>query len=124
MAEVISQAERLRRQIQARRDNAGKQVKKETRLNKIVSFLNDKNGLEYVTVEDMYPKNKQKSQIVSAFEQVIKENDFADFVGATNDDDHVYLTLMMTRQEIAEYFENEENGEVEENESGVEVEAN
>jgi hypothetical protein len=119
MTELLSTAERLRKKAQAKRDNSGSQVKSETILNTVVNFLNGE--MDFTTVEHIYPPKKQRSQIVTRFNSIIKENDLDELVYAIEDDNHVYLTLLVERNEN-DSNENE-NDDSDEETSGVEVEA-
>lgn len=120
MTEIVSQREQLARKAQAKRDKKGTQVKSDTLLSRIVAFLNGSKECEHV--DGVYPTDRPLSQVESSFNKVITENKYDDLVAAVNDGEHVWLTLMITRSELKEYFENEENGQVEDA-PGVEVEA-
>lgn len=95
---MLSQAELLRKKALAKRDNSGTQVKSETILNTVVNFLNDQ-SMDFTTVESLFPPKKQHSQIVTRFNNIIKENDLSELVYCVEDGEHVYLTLLVERDE-------------------------
>jgi hypothetical protein len=92
--QVIDKATLLRNAAQNKRDKAAKgQVKKETLLAKVATFLND-DAMDFVAVSDMFPNGYANSAIVARFRTVIIENKLDELCYPIEMDGEVYVTKL------------------------------
>lgn len=106
MDATVDQATLLRNAALAKKMKSGNRVSAETRLNKVVAFLNNAN-LQFLAVEDTYPSGTKHTAIVNAFKTVIVENKLDGLVYPIVNDDHVFLVKLI--EPTDENDEDEEN---------------